>query len=258
MSCFKNLLNEVEANDLKILPILHTTRVYNLLQILENKEISIKDCPVFKQKYLYAFYGIPSYRVKSEGAKRHNENLPVCFILDNTFLPNINKLHPFDSGAFVNLPQIKHDFFNEEMEISEFELEPKIDVAVKCVKKFYTTNFNYLEEKPSVNLDDFNPSDFHVRGYSSLISNNAKRKYDSRVSTIELIFNEKINLNKHSLKQIILPNSFRDDPRVKELLETEYEIINPIGYHTFTGNSSEFYGTIYNKYRDFLDEHQLA
>ena len=251
MNKFKEILNTV-VGDLNVLPVLHSCDAYSFRSIIESNVISISMCDVFNEKLLYAFYGIPSYRKNTERATKLMPNFPVCFILNFNNLNVFDKLYPFDTGAFFKIKSIKADYFHENMDIDDFELEPSVESAVKVVKKFYLKNKKYLDNDPVVKVNDFDVMDYEVRSYAALISAENNSDYDNRVSTVEVIFRNNIVLSKDSLMQVIIPNSFLDDQVISDKLKKEYFIKDPMGYHTIRGNSVEYFGVVYNKYYDYI------
>lgn len=256
MKRFNKVLKDTKGI-LKILPILHSCDGYSFRSILESSNIETYKCKVFNEDYLYTYYGIPSYRKSSESATKNMAYFPVCFILNYDNIPKLDKLYPFDTGAFCTMPDIKKDHFHSKMDISDFELEPNIVEAVKIVEKFYNTNNKYLENDPCVRTCDFEETEFEARSYTSLISSEANTKYDNRVSTIELIYKQMILLNKESLTQVILPHNFLDDPFIEDTLITKFNIISPLTYYTIKGNPNENFGSVYNEYRKFAYSNNL-
>lgn len=256
MTKFKEALINVDGN-LKILPVLHSCDGYGFRSILESGYLKPDMCEYFNKEYLYAYYGIPSYRKSFKDSTNNPVFFPVCLILDYSKLPSIDRLHPFDTGAFFKIPEIKNDFFHSKMEISDFELDANIADASRVVKKFYADNKNYVENKPFAKTEDFRQTEFEARSYTSLISSEANTKYDNRVSTIELIYKNPIQLNGGALMQVIIPHSFLDDPFIKTKLTNDFKIDSPLTYYTLRGNPREYFGSIYNEYRRFSDSKNL-
>lgn len=256
MTKFNEILKGTTGK-LKILPIVHTCDGYGFTAILKLEKIKLYMCDVFKKEYLYAYYGIPSYRNTSKNATNNLAFFPVCFIINYDKIPDLFKLHPFDTGAFSKIPEIKKNHFHPKMEITDFELNPYIIEAVKVVEKFYKSNKNYVANKPCVKTDDFAISDFEARSYTSLISDKTTTNYDNRVSTIEMIFNDEIKLNKEALIQVIIPNDFMDDQIIKDTLKDVFNISSPCTYYNIRGNPVESFGSIYNEYRKFTDSNNL-
>ncbi|MEZ4859045.1 MAG: hypothetical protein R2781_09565 [Flavobacteriaceae bacterium] len=256
MSRFNDSIKNVDGNS-KILPILHSCDAYTFRSILESEILKPKLCPNFNEEYLYTYYGIPSYRKPLEEATKNLAFFPVCFILDYNEIPKLSRLHPFDTGAFFKIPEIKREYFHPNMEISDFELDPEIQNAVKVVEKFYTSNKKYIENSPSINADNFEESEFEARSYTSLISGQANTNYDNRVSTIEMIFNEKISLTIKSFVQVIMPNSFLGDFKIMSKLKDDFKIPEPLTYYTLKGNPIENFGSVYNEYRKFIELNKM-
>ncbi|MCW3123184.1 MAG: hypothetical protein JWQ38_2676 [Flavipsychrobacter sp.] len=256
MARFQQVLKDVDDN-LKVLPVLHSCDGYGFRAILESEFLKPDLCDFFNVEYLYAYYGIPSYRKSIKEATKNNAFYPVCFILDNSKLPPMDKLHPFDTGAFFKIPEIKADFFHPKMEIADFELEAKINEASKIVKKFYTDNINYVENRPFAKVDDFMQTEFEARSYAALISSEANTKYDNRVSTIEFIYKNSILLNTGALIQVIMPHAFLDDVFIKTKLNDTFNINVPLTYYTLKGDPKEHFGSIYNEYRKFSKAENL-
>ncbi|WP_298514226.1 hypothetical protein [uncultured Kordia sp.] len=256
MKFFKEALGDGNTS-LKILPILHSCEAFDFLSILESRQLKPYKCDVFKKDYLYAFYGIPSYRKLIQGSKGNASYFPVCFIMDYDKIPDMSRLHPFDTGAFSKLSNIKEDHFHEKVGITHLELDPSIEEAKKVIKKFYKTNENYVLHKPKLSLDDVSLLNQPAYGYTSLINDKSSTKYDNRVATIELIYSENIELDSSSLLQVIAPKSYLAEDEIKEILTNDFGIIDPIGYRTIKGNPLEYFGAIYDKYLDFTEQNNL-
>lgn len=256
MSRFNEILKDVDGK-IKHLPLLHSCDGYGFRSILESERLEPAMCKIFKEKYLYAYYGIPSYRKSLEEASKNMAFFPICFILNHRNIPDLDRLHPFDTGAFFKIPEIKNEYFHPKMELADFELDPSIRNAVRVVEKFYSTNKKYIENNPSVSTSEFGETEFEARSYSSLISNEANTRYDNRVSTIEMIYKQFIPLNKDSLLQVIIPNSFLDDSFVRDKLIRAFDIDEPLTYYTLKGNPVENFGSIYNEYRKFAESKSL-
>lgn len=249
MKNFENTLHS-QIEDIVNLPLLHTCDAFTLRAILQSKELTPQMCDVFKSNLLYTYYGVPSYRLNYNNATVNSAYYPICIILDSSKIDGIHKIYPFDSGAFVKADSIIKDFFHHRTKVEDFELEGTIDSAKKVIKTFYESNENYIEEKPKE--IDFSHFDFEASGYKNLISNTQNSPIDNRASSIEVIFDKCVHLNKDTVKQLIIPNCFKDDKKIMELLE-EYNIFDPIGYSTFRGKPSEYYSILRHEYLNFLN-----
>lgn len=251
MSKFQEVLT-TEVDDIQLLPLLHTCDAYSLRRILESMRLKPQLCDVFKLDLLYTYYGVPSYRSKYDKATKNTAYYPICIILDSSQFNNFHKIFPFDSGAFVKLPEVKDTFFHHQTAIEDFELERNISSAMKVIKTFYESNENYIYEKPN-SSKEFSLLDFEALSYKNLISNENNGKLDDRASSIEIIFDEDIVLNTSTVKQIIIPNVFKDDSKVCSLLENNFGVKEALGYSTFKGMPREYFGQIRQLYLQFLN-----
>ena len=249
---FSDILSGVNGK-LKVLPILHTCDAYGFRSILDSKELQPQRCDVFDKDYLYAYYGVPSYRIKTNAATNNLSLFPVCCILDYEKVDNLIKIYPFDTGAFMKMDEIKKQHFHPKMKLENFELIPNIKNAVRVVEKFYKTNLNYIKKRVQIKSENLDPVNFEAHSYFSLITDGALSKTDDRVSTIELIFNNAITLSKDTLINIILPSSFMDDKKISKTIRDDFNISSPFVYHTVKGDPQEYFGLIYNTYLSFVE-----
>jgi len=256
MSRFSKALKRYDGR-LKHLPVLHSCDGYGFRGILETRSINVSYCKVFEEERLYTYYGIPSYRKSLGEAARDKVWFPICFILNLDFLPSFCKIYPFDSGGFELNKEKREKYFHGRMEVSDFELEKDIADAVRVIQAFYGNNEGYIKGRPAVDPEAFFDIDFEAKGYASLVSNESRSYYDSRMATIEVVFSEAICLNDQSLIQVIVPESFLDNQFVVCELLDRYGIDNPLSYYTIMGNPVEYFGAIYNEYMRFVVSNDL-
>ena len=256
MKPFRDVFDS-EASTVSTLPILHSCEAIVLDKILSDQKLLTNKCDVFEEDLLYAFYGIPSYRKTMEKATSNPSHYPVCFILDYAFIPDVDQLFPFDTGAFSKIPSVKKDHFHESIDISQLELLADIEDAKKVVEKFYFSNENYIRQRPQLAIDKVSILNAVAYGYASLIHNTSLTNYDTRVATIELIYKQQIELNKDSLIQIIVPAVYLDEDDIYDQLVDTYGIRDPLMYETIRGTPSEYFGVVYNLYLNFIRQNSL-
>lgn len=239
-----------DIEDIRALPLLHNCSAEVFLEILKTGALKATDCKVFTEKLLYAYYGTPSYRLSFKGSTSKFSNFMVCFIIDGEKVNGLHRMYPFDSGAYKSMSEFRQIFVDEDTDIDDFRLNPVLDSAKRVIKTFYKSNKNYIEEKPDINIkieDDQNS----LGSYKKLIEYKKDSKFDSRKSTIELIFNKDIKLASGIIKQIIIPKNYLDDSEVIKLIKNKMGIDLPLTYRTCTGSPNDFFGAIREKYLDF-------
>lgn len=251
MSKFYDILVD-DIHDIETLPLLHTCDAFSLREILNDMELVPQLCDVFSLDLLYTYYGIPSYRSNYKLATTNPAFHMICLILDADNLTNLHKSFPFDSGAFEKLPEMKSKYFHPKQKIIDFELDNSVGGAKKVIKTFYETNQNYISQKPNP-TKEFSQFDFEALSYKNLIQQKSNSEIDDRSSSIEMIFNENIPLNSKTVKQLIIPNVFKDDKKVMEIIKTNFNIDDPIGYDTFRGCPIESFGLIRSEYFKYLN-----
>ncbi len=176
----------------------------------------------------------------------------VCIILNSEKINDIHKIYPFDSGAFEKLPLMKETFFHPKNKILDFEVDNSLDGAKRVIKTFYETNDNYVSQQPRQD-QNFSPFAFEAINYQTLITQKGSSILDDRTSSIEIKFNKVITLTKETVKQIIIPNAFKDDEDIRAMISDKLNIDDPIGYDTFRGNPRDNFGVIRSEYFKFVN-----
>ncbi|KWV61240.1 hypothetical protein AS156_00025 [Bradyrhizobium macuxiense] len=199
-----------------LLPLVHTTDVYRLTNVLEDGVLEPRECDVFKgEPLLYFFYGRPSYRVNAnEGATGLDHYLPVCLIFRSSAVTPIKRIFPFDSGGFHK--EFYADAFHKDMDLDDFGLEPDIDTPGRVISLFFESADAYLRARsaPSVSLD---PSELEAKSYLALISHRLSNTMDNRVSGIELQFEGPLKID-GAVNAIILPDTLYSSPLIQAKL----------------------------------------
>lgn len=250
MKTFQQFLKD-DISDLSTLKLVHTTSGYRFREILRHKEINLSHCDVLDEELIFTYYGKPEYRLKSNDENVNDTSYPlVTIVLKNDAFKNCYKVFPFDTGAFVKVSGFKTLYFNEEIEISDFELAGSIDSAKKVVKTFYETNENYIELETLIK-SPFENLDFEVDGYIKLINDRGNHKWDHRVKTIEVVHNKIIKLDDKTIEQIILPSCYYDDDDVREIINNEFKISNPLTYKLSGGDPNQYWSQINNLFKEY-------
>jgi hypothetical protein len=199
-----------------LLPLVHTTDVYSLTNVLEDGRLEPRECDVFKgEPLLYFFYGRPSYRVNAnEGATALDHYLPVCLLFRNAAVTPIKRIFPFDSGGFHK--ELYADAFHKDMKLDDFGLEPEIETPGRVISLFFDTADAYLRARstPSSALD---ASELEAKSYLALISQRLSNTMDNRVSGIELQFEGPLKID-GAVDAVILPDTLYSSPLIQSKL----------------------------------------
>lgn len=252
MSRFSDALM-TDVSDLQFLPLLHSCKAIVFRDILESNRLKLQPCEILNEELIYTFYGVPSYRSKHKQYSQDLANFLVAIILDtNKINDKIYRSFPFDSGAFC-LKKMEN-FFDEYNTLEDFDLKNNsYDGAKMVVKTFYDNNENYLKNIPVIK--EFLPSQFEANSYMNLISRRNTGDLDDRASSIEILYNNYIELTAETVHQIILPLKLADDPGIMSSISSNYNISNPLTYDTFRNSPSECIGSIRTEYNKFIKSH---
>jgi hypothetical protein len=163
---------------------------------------------------LYLFYGRPSYRATTETATNLQWNAPVGFIIDPAFIGKIERVLPFDSGAFESGRYGK--VFAPASRLDNFLLEDSLDGARKYLQRFFGTNVEYLRSRSSTD-HTFGNMDFELQGLEHLsrqpsgLTTDPKVTTDERSSAIEIQVSSQVPLGQ-ALCALIVPDSILSAP----------------------------------------------
>ena len=211
----RNLING-QPTAQPLLPLVHTTDVYRLTNVLEDGRLEPRQCDVFGgEPLLYFFYGRPSYRVNAnEGATSLDHYLPVCLLFRNKSVSPIKRVFPFDSGGFHNA--LYADAFHKDMKLDDFGLEPDIDTPGRVISLFFETTDAYLRARSSASAT-LDASELEAKSYLALISQRLSNTMDNRVSGIELQFEGPLKID-GAVEAVILPDTLYSSPLIQTKL----------------------------------------
>ncbi len=168
------------------LPGTHVTSVFVFDAILDSGVLKPQICRDFKKELTYVFLGRPAYKLNVVGGPSSSlQNLPVCFVVRPEFIKPIDRVYPFDSGAFLNGRY--EGLLPHGAQIDDFRLTPTVGAARGIIERFYGTNEKYLLNRPLHGLT-FLQRDLASASYWEFIGNHQVGKFglDERTSSIEL------------------------------------------------------------------------
>jgi hypothetical protein len=240
------------------LPLVHTTRAYSFDEMLEDEGLEPAECPIFRQKILYLFYGRPAYRAKDGRNARLEFEWPIIFIFDPDKIGSISRVFPFDTGAFEM--KLYLDFFDERSQISDFSVDPSVDSARKIVKTYYTDHNEYYTGYSRKNVELPNRQ-FEAQGVHELSRlpgeqgrKSAFAERDERSSAIEFQISHPIDF-RDALKALVLPEPYLDDPDIKNALRRwgapqclrAYSVLHNLGGEAWVGQIYRIVQEIYQE-----------
>lgn len=90
--------------------------------MLGDKGLEPANCPVFREKIIYLFYGCPAYRAQHGNNARLKFEWPIILIFNPNKIEPIHRVFPFDTGAFEK--KLYKEFFDEKSELLDFSVDP--------------------------------------------------------------------------------------------------------------------------------------
>ncbi len=243
----------------KFLSVVHTTDLFRLSEIQDDNRLEPAEDKYFKgERLLYFFYGRPSYRVNSQVQNtRVSAFAPICFVFKKNFRCPTKRIYPFDTGAFF-AGRMKTKI-HPNFELDDFLLDAETVSAQSVVSKFYNSNEDYLDCRPSDNLkiDDLVTKRLHrVESYYQLIRDVGNDGSDERIHSIELQVENNIEL-RGNLLAVVVPARFFTDEQISEMI-TAWDC-KIVGYHVkslFT--PTDLMSLLFDKVREvMLDDGQI-
>ena len=251
MSILSDFLLRSNAVAKGTLPLVHTTRALHLKTICASNRIVPASCDVFKgQDLTYFFMGRPAYKYHSTELEAEYWQLPCCFVFEFSSVQKIDRIFPFDSGAFK---RGRYPGYINEMELNDFEASAAPDAASKIVGAFFETTSRYFrltnkgqeEFEKEFQLGVF---DAEIKALHRLSREKSAELFYDRRFSIELQSSEVLDLTLKTPLAVIVPMTYLDDRDFRDQLESGWKCI-PLGYPTYAFNSHHHYYAIYERVR---------
>jgi hypothetical protein len=218
------------------LPLAHTTDAWGFRSLLQQPVLRATLCPIYKQNLLYLFYAKPAYRLHGS---IEPTTLPayslVSFILAPVPILQPLRIMPFDSGAMS--AGLFGKILHPGMQLDHFDLGPLLDNADRLIGFFFGTARAYYTGR-SKEIASIPPLQLEALHYFSLIKSDVPLPFDERRGTIEVQFENVIDLTKQKVLAVALPGSFMDDPIVEHFV-TKTLNAEPLEYTTYHAEPKE-------------------
>jgi hypothetical protein len=222
MKVFDFLSNEdISGSDIvfdELLPLVHTTvyqdfekGTFPAINILEQMKLKLND-----EHLLYFFYGRPVRRPKKE------MKIPVVFII-KPILKDINKVYPFDSGAYDKY--VENHRIDPLTPISNYELPNDFFSIQQYINAIFGSNYNYYhgrrktdDELPDI-VKQCRKTNNDLNNLLKLIAEKKEDGIDGRRKSVEIQSASDYDLS-GKLLAIVVPNTFQNYPELIEIRKT--------------------------------------
>jgi len=251
----RDFLKETNATPANMLPLIHTTKSTNLINIINSKKIMATSCNVFKGEDLcYMFVGRPSYKYSINGQSDY-WMMPTVFVVRFQSPPKIKRVYPFDSGAFTAklLPDYITTFSR-----SDFEIDPEFNSIKTLVSVFFKDAKRYWQREPSSSADfkeRYNLTALHmqIEALNKLYNEPTSKLVDDRAAAIEVQFSDDITISSADTLGIIVPEEFLRESTISDALHEitpniETYGINPVSLDMYYG---QIYDCVRSVYKNF-------
>lgn len=188
------------------LPLTHITPMFAFRAIINGTTLNPELYETYGRELTYFFYGRPAYRVKQNVSHKLSWSVPILFILDPEKAYTVERVLPFDSGAFHR--GLYGNIFAERSKLEHFELDPSIESAQRLVTALYDNNSSYYRgaSEKACKVSDF---DFELQGIAYLAKQpgqqlpNSNSTLDERASAIEIQVSGPVDISTHTLALVI-------------------------------------------------------
>lgn len=231
------------------LPITHTCDGYNFNEIYEDSRIRTSSSEDFRgQSLVHFFYGRPAYRPKSwKKAQSRLAFMPCSFVVESKVITDPVRIYPFDSGAWDRVRS--NALMHPEIERDDFLLHNSMDMPARLVNRFFRTNDDYYHGRYR-NLR-IPALQFEAQSYYELIKHPSTQSLDDRTATIEIQYDNPIDLTSHNVLFVVLPEDFYKIPRIQKKIVNEWKAIAGV-YKVQSITPKEHMGIVVEAVNDFL------
>ena|GEM_PF-5925146 len=204
--------------ELKIMPLIHLakkdreTGENSGVLILQDGFFSPRKCYYFSnltgstENLLYFFYAKPAYK-DPQGYEPSDP--PIVFVMAPENAPI--RVFPFDTGAFFGkrYAYALGDNYKDEYDLMEFQMPTEMRKISKYINALWKNNVSYYRDKPHISKTITQIGNSYVKALIRLIKAPVSHKCDERKHTVEVQFDNDIQL-KGSLKAIIIAQRILD------------------------------------------------
>ena len=257
-SALENFLTRNSVVPSKALPLIHTTKSYNIEDILDRKQIATQKCDVFiKDKLNYFFVGRPAYKYKNSTQRAEAWELPCCFIFEANVVKKPKRVFPFDSGAFAG--GLYPDYISL-MPQEKFLLNVS-DGPQRIIGSFFGTTERYFGLKAK-GREEFEKefsltvTDAEISAVMKLAHEATIDSFDDRRLTIEVQSVDDVDLGLTRPLAVVLPEIYLDNKKILNIIQNDLKA-EPLGYPMFPLSVAAYYALIYAEVLSFYKREKL-
>lgn len=263
-----------DYKNIKCLPLCHTTDYFNgkrndsshFHEIIAQGVFKLFECSHHKKSLSYFFYGKPVFQPRNENDEL--KTYPVTIAIETHDWLNLDifnyiyRVALFDTGAYCK-NYFDNYVDNCGLECDAFMFPPDLEFIYKIVYYFFRNNNGYYNSISSIADELFISNEDEnskkvIKYYKDLISAHIQQAYDTRHTTLEILFENELDLKNKIVKNIIviLPRILYHDQETKKLLG-KLNIIDMLYYDPPNGEVCQNVKEIYEAFRNFLQTNDL-
>lgn len=254
MPKFRDFLNRNSVASIEgILPLVHSTKSYNIEDLVNSKSISPSFCKRYQEDLLYFFYGRPSYKYNKKEDTSELWELPTCFIFDTIGQKAPQRTIPFDSGAYIDK---RYPSYLQSIPITEFECDQQ-DAPQRIISAVFGSLESYIRGQPKSETAlksefQLGPLDPEVLAIRKLADDDTPTDFDDRRMAIEIHLNESVDFSITPPSAVILPTAYLKEPKIRTALESWGA--EPLNYDTYSLSMDLYYGIIFDKFIQYCKD----
>jgi len=203
------------------------------------------------ENLIYFFVGRPAFKTKVGGEASYWQ-CPAVFILRSLGNASVKRIHPFDTGAFIDrlLPNYLTLF-----PLERFNLGSECDIIGKLISIFFGDAESYMYgsgmgEREFRKRYDVSPRHQEVEALTRLY-NDRPATFDDRGKCVEVQVETDIGLVRSNLIGVVVPHPYLLEP---ELISKFEELGCRIeSYGVFPLQVENYYATIYERVKKIID-----
>lgn len=236
-------------------PLVHSTSVHRVFDILHGGKILAMRCSVFtNDKLCYFFVGRPAYKGALSDAPA-TWQLPMSFVMRFREPPPIKRVFPFDSGAFV---QKRLPDYITMFDLNGYEISGHPENIGRLISFYFKTPKRYMEKRANGEQElkeehSLGPRHQEISALHRLYLEQNSTAFDDRSAAVEIQISADVPLLQENVLGVVIPDEYGRDPEIMAALRAITPNVET--YRHWPNNALFHYALIYegvsNIYRKF-------